>query len=310
MEEQERRRQAREAWRRARDEMREAFREAWRAGGLEYEARRTDNFELFVQELVAKAKKFGSEVGEEARRFGRDFADDARRHAEEKRKGLHEERHHGEHRERRGEWQEHWLFGGRRFQNWAGGDVEANPILAAMMSKGVGLLSLYVLHLLSEQPRHGNDLMKELERRTMGNWTSNPGAVYPLLSDLEGNGLVFSNWEEPDKRTKRIYQITDRGREELARLRQVLRPKLMDTIDVLHDIYDDLYASSSDEPPAKADAGEATTPPPAEDQSEGQTQLPIEARGDSVADALRQGVRSLVDKVLRPGLERTSQMGA
>src|SRR3990172_8891841 len=123
MEERETRRQIREAWSRARDEMREAFRTTWQEGLAEGDNWRRESFEAFVQNLATKAKDFGREVGQEASRFGRGFADDARKQADDAWKGVREEwrerRHHGH---RPGDWQEHWLFGGRRFQHWAEGD--------------------------------------------------------------------------------------------------------------------------------------------------------------------------------------------
>jgi DNA-binding PadR family transcriptional regulator len=108
------------------------------------------------------------------------------------------------------------------------------------MSKGGGLLSLYMLHLLAEKPRYGNDIMRELEGRTHGRWASNPGAIYPLLTAMEDSGLVVSEWEDPDKRTRRIYRLTPEGQGELERLKEVMRPKLEEAIDVLRDLYNDL----------------------------------------------------------------------
>lgn len=111
-----------------------------------------------------------------------------------------------------------------------------NPFVADLMSKGGGLLSLLVLHLLSEQPRYGNDIMREIEERTGGHWGSNPGAIYPLLSAMEESGLADGHWEDPDKRTRRIYKLTDNGRKELERLKEIMRPKLEEAIRVMRDI--------------------------------------------------------------------------
>ena len=93
-----------------------------------------------------------------------------------------------------------------------------NPFVAIVMSKGGGLLSLYVLHLLAEKPRYGNDIMREIEERTRGRWGANPGAIYPMLTLMEERGLVEGAWEDPQKRTRRIYSLTIAGREELERL--------------------------------------------------------------------------------------------
>lgn len=140
--------------------------------------------------------------------------------------------------------EEHWLFSGRRFKPWASGSWGPpglfNPFVAEMLSKGGGLLSLYVLHLLAEKPRYGNDIMREIESRTQGQWGSNPGAIYPLLTAMEDSGIVSGQWQDPDKRTRRIYNLTPEGHQELARLKEVMRPKLEEAISVLSDFFDDL----------------------------------------------------------------------
>jgi PadR family transcriptional regulator PadR len=141
--------------------------------------------------------------------------------------------------------EDHWLFGGRRFKPWISGRWGPppdlfNPFVAEVMSKGGGLLSLYVLNLLAEQPRYGNDIMREIEERTKGRWGANPGAVYPLLNDMEERGLVEGIWEDPQKRSRRIYSLTPAGRRELNRLSAVMRPKLREAINVLRTLYEDL----------------------------------------------------------------------
>jgi PadR family transcriptional regulator PadR len=138
----------------------------------------------------------------------------------------------------------HWVFSGRRFKPWLscewGPPASFNPFVATVLSKGGGLLSLYVLHLLSEKARYGNDIMREIEDRTQGRWGSNPGAIYPLLTVMEERGLVEGSWEDPHKRTRRIYSLTSEGRQELSRLKEVMRPKLAEAIRILRDLYEDL----------------------------------------------------------------------
>ena len=140
--------------------------------------------------------------------------------------------------------EKHWLLRGRRFKPWYSGrwgpPALFNPFVAELLSKGGGLLPLYVLHLLAEKPRYGNDIMRAIERRTNHRWASNPGAVYPLLSAMEDSGLVLGAWEDADKRTRRIYRLTPAGLEEYGRLKELMRPKLEEAIDVIQGIYDDL----------------------------------------------------------------------
>jgi DNA-binding PadR family transcriptional regulator len=82
-----------------------------------------------------------------------------------------------------------------------------------------GGLRLYLLKLLDEQPRHGYDVISLLEDRFFGLYAPSAGTVYPRLARLEADGLV--QHEEGDGR--KVYRLTDAGREELARSATELR---------------------------------------------------------------------------------------
>ena len=118
--------------------------------------------------------------------------------------------------------EEHWIFGGRRFSPWHQGIDTFNPFVATLLSKGGGLLPLYVLHLVAQKPRYGNEIMDLLAERTNGQWVSNPGAIYPLLTLLENEGFIEGKWEDPEKRTVRIYTITPTGQAEVARIKMIV----------------------------------------------------------------------------------------
>jgi DNA-binding PadR family transcriptional regulator len=81
-----------------------------------------------------------------------------------------------------------------------------------------GRLRLYLLKLLDESPRHGYDVIRLLEDRFMGLYAPSPGTIYPRLQRLEAEGLVTQSREGGRK----VYQITDAGREELADRRDEL----------------------------------------------------------------------------------------
>ena len=85
---------------------------------------------------------------------------------------------------------------------------------------------LLVLHLIAQEPAYGNRLIESIERITAGVITVNPNTMYPLLRQLESNGLIEGQWEHPDRRSRRFYTITDAGREEQERLRTELAPFL------------------------------------------------------------------------------------
>jgi DNA-binding PadR family transcriptional regulator len=73
-----------------------------------------------------------------------------------------------------------------------------------------GDVKFLVLELLAEGPRHGYDIIKGIEERR--GVRPSAGSVYPTLQLLEDGGFVTS--EQIDG--KRVYTITDSGRELLA----------------------------------------------------------------------------------------------
>lgn len=75
-----------------------------------------------------------------------------------------------------------------------------------------GDIKFALLGLLAEQPRHGYELIKELEQRYGGFYRPSPGSVYPTLQLLEDEGHLTSETVEG----KRVYTITESGRQLLA----------------------------------------------------------------------------------------------
>ena len=76
-----------------------------------------------------------------------------------------------------------------------------------------GDLKYVILRLLEEKPRHGYEIIKELEDRSGGTYAPSPGTVYPTLTMLEDLGYARAT---PQEGGKRIYEITDEGRQYLA----------------------------------------------------------------------------------------------
>jgi DNA-binding PadR family transcriptional regulator len=70
-----------------------------------------------------------------------------------------------------------------------------------------GDMKYVILKLLKDKPRHGYEVMKELEERMQGCYSPSPGTVYPTLQWLEDEGLVRAK----DADGKKIYEITDAG---------------------------------------------------------------------------------------------------
>jgi len=79
-------------------------------------------------------------------------------------------------------------------------------------------LQLLILALLEEKPRHGYELIKELEERSGGFYSPSPGVIYPALTYLEELG--FASVEASG--TKKLYSITTEGREHLDQNRPII----------------------------------------------------------------------------------------
>lgn len=95
-----------------------------------------------------------------------------------------------------------WASGGPRRRQWfESGDMK-----------------YVILKLVQEKPRHGYEVMKELEERMHGCYTPSPGTVYPTLQWLEDEGLVVAK----DVAGKKIFEITDAGRAFLEEHRDVV----------------------------------------------------------------------------------------
>ncbi len=76
--------------------------------------------------------------------------------------------------------------------------------------RGRGEMKYEILEVLAAGPRHGYDIMLEIENQR--GLRPSPGSIYPALQMLEDGDFVRG--EERDG--KRTYSITDKGRELLA----------------------------------------------------------------------------------------------
>jgi DNA-binding PadR family transcriptional regulator len=73
-------------------------------------------------------------------------------------------------------------------------------------------LRLVLLKLIADQPRHGYDLIRDIEERTGGAYAPSAGVVYPTLTMLDEMGLI----EAVSEGSRKQYAVTDAGRAHLA----------------------------------------------------------------------------------------------
>jgi DNA-binding PadR family transcriptional regulator len=71
-----------------------------------------------------------------------------------------------------------------------------------------GDLKYVILDLLQDKPRHGYDIIRELEGLSYGFYKPSPGVIYPTLQMLEEMGYASSVEQEG----KKVYSITEEGR--------------------------------------------------------------------------------------------------
>lgn len=74
-----------------------------------------------------------------------------------------------------------------------------------------GDLKYVILRLLEEKPRHGYEIIKELEDRFGGAYSPSPGTVYPTLTMLEDLGYAKARTDEGGGGRK-TYEITPEGK--------------------------------------------------------------------------------------------------
>lgn len=96
---------------------------------------------------------------------------------------------------------------GRRFFGRFGGPFMGGPGMRAAKMLASGDLQLIILALLSEKPRHGYEIIKQIEEHSSGIYAPSPGMVYPALTYLEETGYAESESEG----AKKLYRITEAG---------------------------------------------------------------------------------------------------
>jgi DNA-binding PadR family transcriptional regulator len=89
------------------------------------------------------------------------------------------------------------IFGGKRFPRGS----------QRRSSFQKGNLKYIILDLIKDKPRHGYEIILELEEQSHGFYKPSPGAVYPILQMLEEMGYTSSSEQDG----KRVYSLTEEG---------------------------------------------------------------------------------------------------
>lgn len=119
-----------------------------------------------------------------------------------------------------------------------------NRIFPSKMST-TSFLEIYILHLLSSNKHYyGKELLDEIEATFGSKWKPSHGMLYPLLRELEKKKLIKGNWEDPSKKTKKLYKITKAGLEALEREKADKENMFIDSYNMVVKILNVLYGHS------------------------------------------------------------------
>ncbi len=77
------------------------------------------------------------------------------------------------------------------------------------------LCKLFVLSALHESPMHGYALIQKIASMTDGFCVPTEGGLYPVLKEFECCGCATVSTESVDGRTRKVYALTEKGREAL-----------------------------------------------------------------------------------------------
>jgi len=92
------------------------------------------------------------------------------------------------------------------------------PNIPTKLGKQRGILSIYLLHSLKKKPKSGYELLSEINKKTDGTWKPSKGTIYPLLKNLEEEGLI--KVKNVDKRSKHIFEVTLEGKNVLLNFKK------------------------------------------------------------------------------------------
>jgi len=77
----------------------------------------------------------------------------------------------------------------------------------------MSLSKFFVLCVLHRKPMHGYEVVQAVEKTTNGCCSPSEGTVYPVLNEFEAGGYLTSRPETVQGRQRKVYALTDKGRD-------------------------------------------------------------------------------------------------
>ena len=85
----------------------------------------------------------------------------------------------------------------------------------------LGFIRVHILHHATEKGGiYGNGMIKELVHH---GYSISPGTLYPILHEMERNGLLKSEKKRMEGRIRKVYTITNEGVKVLKKLRSFVK---------------------------------------------------------------------------------------
>jgi DNA-binding PadR family transcriptional regulator len=165
--------------------------------------------------------------------------------------------------------------------------------------EGLSPIQAAVLAVLLENPTHGYDIAKQINRRMGASWRVDPKHIYAVLDKLEKAGLVLRSQErtiDDPRHSRGVYYLTDAG--EQTRRAWLITPP---TVSILRtDIHTRLAFATKEEIPELLRAlNERRVDLIEEIEENAQTETP----GIAWLDTIMSLYRSAVDKRLKAEAE-------
>ncbi len=106
-------------------------------------------------------------------------------------------------------------------------------------------LVVIILSVMAQGETHGYDIIRTIERITLGNVKLSPGTLYPLLFIMRREGLIKVVKIDEEGRKKKVYCLTPKGREYLIKHIPSTIKYLKSLVNFLEDISNILTAEQS-----------------------------------------------------------------
>lgn len=91
----------------------------------------------------------------------------------------------------------------------------------------LGFVCMHILYHADKEPFYGSWMLDELTRH---GYKLSPGTLYPVLHNLEKEGLLMRFDQKYQGKIRKYYEITAKGREELLLARNYLKELTDETI--------------------------------------------------------------------------------